>query len=98
MHGDQRCGQSAKGDEQQDHRTNTTCGEAHDKASDAKPLSPRQSPGTGAENHPWFELHTTMLCHIVLICVKSYLGQEAPGSGSAPSLTRNVSSDQARHS
>src|SRR5262249_10281143 len=84
MHGDQRRGKSAKGHNQQDYRTDTTCGESPDKASDAKRLSPHQN--TSTESHPWFELHITMLCHIVLICVNGYLGRAAPGSGSARPL------------
>src|SRR5262245_35928925 len=85
MHGDERCRKSAKGDDQQDHRTDTTCRKSPDKARDAKHLSPCQS--TGADNPPWFELYITLLCHIVLICVKSYSGQAAPGAGSAPPLS-----------
>ena len=77
MHGDQRRGKSEKGYDYQDHRTDTTCRELPDKTSQAKPLSPRHSQGAGAENRPWFELHITMLCNIVLIWVN-----ELPGPGS----------------
>src|SRR5436309_12653600 len=69
MYGDQRRSKSAKGNDQQEHRTDTTCREAPDKASEAQRLFPCQSHGTGAENRPWFELHIATLCHIVLICV-----------------------------
>jgi hypothetical protein len=78
MHGDQRRGKREKGYEHQDHRTDTTCGELPDKASEARHLSPRQSHGTGAENRPWFELHVTMLCHIALICIHELFRPGSP--------------------